>query len=73
MKWSNLGYADVNLNIACMQAVAGLGMLSLCVYYDLYDPNSAIQVDMKGLNKLTINLQSGFSQAELQNFSEQQI
>ena len=24
------------LNIACMHCLAGLGMLSLCVYYDLY-------------------------------------
>ena len=36
MKWSNLGYADVNLNGRWMQAAAGLGMLSLRVYYDLY-------------------------------------
>ena len=35
-KQSNLGYADVFLNIACMHCLAGLGMLSLCVYYDLY-------------------------------------
>ena len=35
-KQSNLGYADVFLNIPCMHCLAGLGMLSLCVYYDLY-------------------------------------
>ena len=36
MQWPNLGYADVNLNIVCMQALAGLGMRSQCIYFDLY-------------------------------------
>ena len=36
MKWSNLDYADVNLNIACMQLIARLGLLFLSVSYNLY-------------------------------------
>ena len=36
MKWSNLSFADVNLNFTYMQAPAAIGMLSICVYLDLY-------------------------------------
>ena len=37
VQWSNLGLSDGNLNFTCMQAPAGLGMLSLGENYDLYD------------------------------------
>ena len=36
MKASNSGYADVNLNIVVKQVPAGLDMLYLSTYLDLY-------------------------------------
>ena len=45
MQFSNLGYADVNFSITFMQELAGLSMLSLCVFYYLYGHTKRIVSD----------------------------
>ena len=45
MQWSNLGYADVNVNITFMPELAGLSMLSQCVFYYLFGHTKRIVSD----------------------------